>query len=116
MYERGHDNSYRAAYLTASTELNEVFREVQRLRIRKDQVEKALEAIKPLLDTQATSYERELVPTPVASEPAQFAAELTPAPVPAPVAAAPAATRNESPAPGDAIQRRIDSILGLAVA
>ena len=116
MYERGHDNSYRAAFLAASTELNEVFREVQRLRIRKDQVEKALDAIKPLLDTQAPSYEREPVQTQTTlpSEPAQFAAEFAPAP--APVAAAPAAPRNESPAPGDSIQRRIDSILGLAVA
>jgi len=112
MYERGHDNNYRAAFLAASAELNEVFREVQRLRIRKDQVEKALDAIKPLLDTQAPSYERELVPTPVASEPVQYAAE----PAPAQVAAAPAVPRNESPAPGDEIQRRIDSILGLAVA
>jgi hypothetical protein len=115
MYERGHDNSYRAAFLAASTELNEVFREVQRLRIRKDQVEKAIEAVKPLLDTQAPSYERELVQAPLSSEPAQYATEFAPAPVPAPVAA-PAAPRIESPAPGDSIQRRIDSILGLAVA
>ena len=116
MHERGHDNNYRAAFLAASAELNEIFREVQRLRIRKDQVEKVVEAIKPMLDTQAPSYERELIATPLSSEPAQFAAELAPAPEPVPVAAAPAVPRNESPAPGDAIQRRIDSILGLAVA
>ena len=115
MNERGHDNSYRAAFLAASTELNEVFREVQRLRIRKDQVEKVLDAIKPLLDTQALHNEEELVVSPLSPEPAQYAAEFPPAPVAAPVQA-PAAPRNESPAPADSIQRRIDSILGLAVA
>lgn len=114
MHQRGHDDNYRAAFLAASAELNEIFSEVQRLRIRKDQVEKVVEAITPLLDAQAPSYELELATTPFSSEPAQFAAEFAPAP--APVAAAPGAPRNESPAPGDAIQRRIDSILGLAVA
>ena len=115
MFERGHDNSYRAAFLTASAELNEVFREVEQLHIRKDRVEKVLEALKPLLEAANPSIEREAAPAPLSYEPAQRSAEYVPAPVQAPVPAA-AAPRLEAPAQADPIQRRIDSILGLAVA
>lgn len=114
MLERGHDNSYRAAFLTASAELNEVFREVEQLRIRKDRVEKVMEALKPLLESNARDYERDLVAVPFAPEPAQAAVEYEAPSQPA--AAAPVAPRNEAPVSADPIQRRINSILGLAVA
>ena len=114
MYERGHDNSYRAAFLTASAELNEVFREVEQLRIRKEQVEKVLEALQPLLGLAEQGLEGEAVNT-LPYELAQRSAEYVPAPAQATVTAQ-AAPRYEAPAAGDPIQKRIDSILGLAVA
>jgi hypothetical protein len=115
MYERGHDNSYRAAFLSASAELNEIFREVDRLIIRKERVEKVMEALEPLIGSPAHGFDREPAPEPLPAQPEQRAAEYVPAPVQTTVEA-PVATQYEAAAPGDLIQRRIDSILGLAVA
>jgi hypothetical protein len=115
MFERGQDNSYRAAFLSANAELNEIFREVDRLVIRKELVEKVMEALQPLLGSPVQSFGRELAPEPISSEPEQRAAEYVPATAQATVAA-PVAARYEAPASGDPIQKRIDSILGLAVA
>jgi hypothetical protein len=115
MFERGHDNSYRAAFLSANAELNEIFREVDRLVIRKELVEKVMEALQPLLGSPVQSFGRELPPEPRSPEPEQRAAEYVSASAQT-TEAAPVAPRFEAPAPGDSIQRRIDSILGLAVA
>jgi hypothetical protein len=115
MYERGQDNAYRAAYHTASAELNEVFREVEQLRIRKERVEKVLEALQPLLEFPMQAFERELTPAYAASEPVQRIADPSPNPDQAIEPAYPRA-RHDASAPADPIQKRIDSILGLAVA
>jgi hypothetical protein len=109
MNERGHDNSYRAAFHAANEELNELYREVEMLRMRKDRVEKVLDALKPLLDLPAQNLSKEL-----ASEPVQHNAEYAAAPAQA--APAPSTPRNEAANSGDPFQKRIDSILGLAVA
>jgi hypothetical protein len=114
MYERGHESSYRAAFQTASAELNEVFREVERLCLRKEKVEKVLDALKPLLDSPRLSIERELAAPSLASEPVQPEEEFAPEAAQTEEVAA-ASARYEAPGP-DPIQRRIDSILGLAVA
>jgi hypothetical protein len=106
MYERGHDNSYRAAFNTASAELNEVYREFEQLRVRKEKVEKVIDALKPLVGGQNAAWESSAAP--VSSEPAQYYAE--------PQAAVPAPARQDASASVDAVQRRIDGILGLAVA
>jgi hypothetical protein len=111
MYERGHDHSYHAAFHAANEELNELYRRVELLRMRKDRVEKVLEALKPLLDSPVQGFERELTPEPVQRD----AAEYTSAPAQAAASAIPA-PRNETPASGDPFQNRINSILGLAVA
>ncbi len=115
MIERGHDNTYRAAFLSANAELNEIFREVDRLVIRKELVEKAMEALEPLIGSPVQSFGRELAPEPLQSQPEQRGAEYVSASAQTTVAA-PVATEYEAPAPGDLIQKRIDSILGLAVA
>ena len=107
MYERGHDNPYRAAFNTANAELNDVYRDFEQLRIRKERVEKVIDALKPLIGGQNTAWESPAAP--VSSEPAQYFAEPQ-------AAAAPAPARQEASASVDTIQRRIDSILGLAVA
>ena len=107
MFQRGHDNPYRAAFNAANEELNDVYREVEQLRIRKDRVEKVMDALKPLLDGQNVGWES--TSAPVSPEPTQHYAEPQ-----APVAPAPA--YQDVSQSVDPVQRRIDSILGLAVA
>jgi hypothetical protein len=113
MYERGHDNSYRAAFLAANEELNEVFRQVEQLRLRQDRVENVLEALRPLLDLPVQRVEREVASAPLSNESVQYNTEYASAPA---TQAAPATPRYEAPAAADPFQKRIDSILGLAVA
>ena len=115
MNERGHENSYRAAFHAASTELNEIFREMDQLRIRRDAVEKLTEALKPLIGS-SLSFDMDMPSALIASEPVQRVAEPVPAPVQA-VAEAASSVRYEAAAPvADPIQSRINNILGLAVA
>jgi hypothetical protein len=118
MNERGHENSYRAAYHAASAELNEIFREMDQLRIRKDAVDKLTEALKPLLgSSRSFDMDMDMAPAPMISEPVQ---QRIAEPVPAvdhAVADAVSSVRYETvPTAADPIQSRINSILGLAVA
>ena len=100
MKPQGHEEIYRVAHQTAISELADITAEFERLVNRKDQLEKLMLAIKPLL-------EGEEQPEPVAVEESEDLEESEPAeteetePVETPVFNA------------DPFQRRIDHILGI---
>ncbi len=56
---------YRIAYDEANSELVQIIGEFEQLRIRKDRIEKVVEALKPLAgaDTQGAPTERKDAPT-----------------------------------------------------
>ena len=109
MYRSGHE-SYCAAFETALTELEQISYEFQQMRIRKERIEGVLQALKPLVD----SIDH-------AAQPKQ-SEQSSPQPV-SPVIETEAPSYQPPTTPltrgnlsSDPIQRRIDSILGLAVA
>jgi hypothetical protein len=80
---------YRVAYDEAHAELTEILGKFEQLRIRKDKIEKVVEALKPLLssgDFQVNGMDR--VPVPAERKPAPVEAETVQAvssPIPYPV-------------------------------
>ncbi len=99
---------YRVAYDEAKTELGEILGKFEALRLRKDRIEKVVEALKPLLaaDAQLASAER------VAAVPDRQTSFSVPEqihqvadPVPQPVQQ----TVDQS---GDPFQRRLDAAVG----
>ena len=107
--------AYLTAYDAARSELSEVLGEFERLRIRKEQIEKVAIALEPLFDSQAqvpaadqqpTTYSFELLqraPAPVAvSEP--LVSEQVEMPVPVQVMNSPEST-------SDPVQMRINAAL-----
>ena len=107
--------AYLTAYDAARSELSEVLGEFERLRIRKEQIEKVALALEPLFDSQAqvpaadeqpTTYSFELLqraPAPVAvSEP--LVSEQVEIPVPVQVMNSPEST-------SDPVQMRINAAL-----
>jgi len=58
---------YRFAHEEASSELNEIVKEFDQLRIRKERIEKLLDALKPLADLESPSL---LTDSPSADSPA----------------------------------------------
>ncbi|HEX4285413.1 MAG TPA: hypothetical protein VHZ28_09970 [Terracidiphilus sp.] len=82
---------YRVAFDEASAELSEILGKFEQLRLRKDRVEKVVEALKPLVAVEAAAppvppAERQPVPVEApamrAAEPAQSSG---PSPIPYPV-------------------------------
>ena len=53
MKAEGHLEIYRVAFEAASAELTEIAAEVQRLQIRKEQIERLIEVLKPMFDDVA---------------------------------------------------------------
>ena len=95
-----HQEIYRVAYEAATSELTGISEEFERLRLRKEQVERLLGALKPL-----AFAEEERVPFTVTSEdptaePAGTAKPSDTAPEPVKAGA-------------DPFQRRIDHVLGI---
>jgi|HubBroStandDraft_2_1064218.scaffolds.fasta_scaffold07949_2 hypothetical protein len=90
---------YRVAYDEANAELSEILGRFEQLRLRKDRVEKVVEALKPLIANEAVSLaaeqKKESAELHTASEPAQS----TPSPIPYPV-------QQPSMAPSDPFARR----------
>lgn len=89
---------YRVAYDEASAELSEILGRFEQLRLRKDRVEKVVEALKPLviaLEAAAAAErpaapERQVVPVQApAHAPAEPAQMSSPSPIPYPVQQAP---------------------------
>jgi hypothetical protein len=48
--------AYRTAFNEANSELNEILGLVEKLRARKEQVEVVVEALKPLVNSQAQAF------------------------------------------------------------
>jgi len=111
---------YRVAYDEASAELSEILGKFEQLRLRKDRIEKVVEALKPLIAVSevAVSPERSAVqaerPVP-AIEQAVFpaAAQAAPTPLPYPLQhpSQPAAEEGNDP-----FSRRVDNAIGISSA
>lgn len=50
MKDEGHLEIYRAAFEFANSELSEIAAEFERLRVRKDQIERLVTVLKPMID------------------------------------------------------------------
>lgn len=116
-------NPYRDAYVSANTELDEIMEQCARLRVRKEKIEVAIDALRQVIEVggqvipinqavhpvQAEPPRRE-VPVPVAqpqeeARPVAQPQAVRPAPAPAPAQAA----MDETP---DSLEKRIASALG----
>jgi hypothetical protein len=105
-------DAYRVAYEEASAELRDILEKFEQLRLRKEQIEKAVEVLKPLAaleePVEATD-QAEAVPSPEpycpAAEPMPYSFQQAAEPSPEP------AQFVAEPSP-DPFQRRIDHALG----
>lgn len=109
---------YRVAYDEASAELSEILAKFEQMRLRKDRIEKVVEALKPLVsmsdiagpsDRSAAPVER---PVP-AIEQAVPPVQGTPAPLPYPVQHPVQTTAEET---NDPFNRRVDNAIGISSA
>jgi len=105
--------AYLTAYDAARSELSEVLGEFERLRIRKEQIEKVALALEPLFDSQAqvaaadqqpTTYSFELLQRTPIAEPEPILSEQVEMPVPMQVMTSPEST-------SDPVQMRINAAL-----
>jgi hypothetical protein len=111
--------NYRAALHVANSDLNEIYREVEQLQLRKEMIEGVVSALEPFLQSTAEVSHGACHSEPVPVEEPRYEA-----PVPVPVALEPQYTERIAPASFapvpdiivDPIQNRINRALGLAVA
>ena len=105
--------AYLTAYDAARSELSEVLGEFERLRIRKERIEKVALALEPLLDSQAqvpaadqqpATYSFELLQRAPIAEPEPIVSEQVEMPVPVQVMSSPDQT-------SDPVQMRINAAL-----
>ena len=119
--------TYRVAMQEATADLDEIYREVEELQVRREMIVQVLEAIEPLVLSTAVGSYQDHRPDPVTAQPVRSESmQVEPAnKVAAPVAAAPipisepVAPAPFAPVPDiivDPIQSRINRALGLAVA
>ncbi len=116
MNEQGRDGAYHAAFEAAMEELDRICQESERLRNRQHQLDTVVEVLKPLIGSREQTVLQHRRPV---SDSIEMVTEpmhpdelnLQPAEI-APSKLVPQ-MKSES---ADPIQRRIDSILGLAVA
>lgn len=105
---------YRVAYDEASAELSEILAKFEQLRLRKDRIEKVVEALKPLIssvDLTASAAEKTVAPVErqsIATEPAS-ASSAIPTPMPYPV-------QQPTEDASDPFARRVDSGVGVSSA
>ncbi len=119
MGSHGYRETYLAALEVAHSDLDQIFQEFEKLKLRKEQIEGALGALEPFLrSSQPSTYEFRQ-PEPI-QEPVQmqrepeFVQPVFAVPMPEPVI--PAAFSPMPEAIHDPIQNRINRALGLAVA
>ena len=108
---------YRVAYDEASAELSEILAKFEQLRLRKDRIEKVVEALKPLISASevpapseriAVQAERPVSAFDQAAAPSS--AQSIPAPLPYPV-------QHPAPEEGtDPFNRRVDNAIGISSA
>lgn len=99
MKHEGHLEIYRVAFESANAELTDIAVEVERLRVRKDQIERLVAVLKPLLDEAA-----EVTPQATAPGPEQRIEFKEPAS---------AGNSQSEPYTADPFQRRTDHVLGI---
>lgn len=99
MKHESHLEIYRVAFESANSELNEISTEVQRLLVRKEQVERLVTALKPLFDEEQESS------SPASAEGQEQQAEVQET----------AGEGNSQPEAftADPFQRRVDHVLGI---
>jgi len=88
---------YRVAFDEASAELSEILSKFEQLRLRKDRMEKVVEALKPLIAAEAQAFSSDR--TAQAADAALHAAPepVQPAPNPIPYPVQPPATQGNDP-------------------
>ena len=117
---------YRVAYDEASAELSEILAKFELLRVRKDRIEKVVDALKPLVIAYESTVRAEQpirtvegslaplerqVPAPVhVQEPVAVAA--APAPVPVPPSPIPYPVQQAVEEANDPFSRRVESAIG----
>lgn len=121
---------YRVAYDEASAELSEILTKFEQLRLRKERVEKVVDALKPLvvsnethLRAQAPIPERAPVPVERPAAVAETPVSI-PVPVSAPVPVQTAPTLASVPVPtqqsvdeaADPFSRRVENVMGMSSA
>jgi len=120
MSENTHEPAYRAALETAYSDLDQICKRLAELRANKEVIEKALDALRGLVDSsvhvaEATQPIAAAAPAPVSPAPVY---EFTPKAVPVPPAVDPfaPAARRDQPAfvPGNDLESHINHALGLA--
>ena len=114
---RTTQKSYSAAFDTAMAELEQISNEFAQVRLRKEHVESVLQALTPLIGPTGHIAPRDFQRTTVSLQ--SGSAIVAPEPTPT-LNQAPTQTARQKIHPAnvaaDPIQRRIDSVLGLATA
>lgn len=106
---------YRVAYDEASAELSEILAKFEQLRLRKDRIEKVVEALKPLIssvDQSASIAEKSAAPIerqPIAGEQPAHAPVASATPMPYPI-------QQPAEETSDAFGRRADTGVGVSSA
>jgi len=110
-----HDDVYRVAYETANTELGEIVERFEQLRTRKDQIERLVAALKPVVDEDAAVAAAEAHEEEVVEEVHEDVHEEEAQPIA--VAQTAESSFNSADEPqemrADPFQRRIDHVLGI---
>lgn len=101
MKAEAHLEIYRVAFETASSELTEIAAEVERLQIRKEQIERLITVLKPLVD------EEQDVSAQASEEGPQQSEEVME------TAGEGSLLHEHEPFTADPFQRRIDHVLGI---
>ncbi|HWT65160.1 MAG TPA: hypothetical protein VN151_03530 [Terracidiphilus sp.] len=106
---------YRVAYDEASAELSEILSKFDQLRLRKERIEKLVEALKPLMVTSEVQQravapiERPAIPVerpvPVVEQ------QAVPAPAPAP--SVPLSMQKDVDEAADPFSRRVENVMGM---
>lgn len=99
MKTEGHVEIYRIAYEAATSELTEISAEVQRLEIRKEQIERLIAVLKPLFGEEPDASQQVSAEGPAQQEEAKEAAGE--------------GNMQHEPFTADPFQRRIDHVLGI---
>ena len=107
---------YRVAFDEASSELSEILSRFEQLRLRKERVEKLVEALKPLVvttDVQAHATGLAERTAPPVEKPI---AAVEPPAVPAPAASAPFPVPQTADEATDPFSRRVENVMGMSSA
>ena len=106
---------YRVAYDEASAELSEILSKFDQLRLRKERIEKLVDALKPLMGTPELQP-RAAAPAEHTTIPAERSVpvvEQLVAPVPAAPPSVPLSMQKEVDEAADPFSRRVENVMGM---